>query len=325
MKKLLSILTVFLPLLAAAQFAPPVGQIGSTAISGDSSIFIGWATACTITRGYQDISDVTLGTTNVGDSTFATDKAGVNGVISLGDGGSAILTFNQPITNEAGWDFAVFENSFNDLFLELAFVEVSSDGINYVRFPAISNTQDTIQVDGFGELDATKINNFAGKYRGNYGTPFDLEELRDSPLLNIDSITHIKIMDVVGCVQSQYATRDSQGKIVNDPWPTPFPSGGFDLDAVGVIHQTPLSVNKYNFDQFVSIYPNPTSDVLWIKNSTNESLNYLIKDIRGKTIVETKTAESTYHIDLQTIPNGIYFLIIKSSQQQTTKKFVISH
>ena len=253
------LLTVFLPLLAAAQFAPPVGQIGSTAISSDSSIFIGWATECTVTRGYQDISDVTLGITSVGDSSFALEKAGINGVISLGDGGSAILTFNRPITNGAGWDFAVFENSFNDLFLELAFVEVSSDGINYVRFPAISNTQDTIQVDGFGELDATKINNFAGKYRGNYGTPFDLEELRYSPQLNIDSITHIKIVDVVGCIQSQYATRDSQGKIVNDPWPTPFPSGGFDLDALGVIHQTPLSVNDLNFDQLISIYPNPTT------------------------------------------------------------------
>jgi len=325
MKKLLSILTVFLPLLAAAQFAPPVGQIGSTAISGDSSIFIGWATECTVTRGYQDISDVTLGITTVGDSTFAIDKAGVNGVISLGDGGSAILTFNRPITNGVGWDFAVFENSFNDLFLELAYVEVSSDGINYVRFPAISNTQDTIQVNGFGELDATKINNFAGKYRGNYGTPFDLEELRNSPQLNIDSITHIKIVDVVGCVQSQYATRDSQGKIVNDPWPTPFPSGGFDLDAVGVIHQTPLSVNDLNYDQLISIYPNPTSDLLWIKNPTHATLVYIIQDITGKTIVKTKTAESTYHIDLQTIPNGIYFLTIKSSQQQTTKKFVISH
>jgi len=58
-----------------------------------------------------------------------------------------------------GFDFAVFENSFNDSFLELAFVEVSSDGINFVRFPATSNTQTDVQITGFGTIDPTYINN----------------------------------------------------------------------------------------------------------------------------------------------------------------------
>ena len=43
---------------AFAQFAPPAGQIGSTAIHADSSIFVGWANACSLTRGYQDISNI---------------------------------------------------------------------------------------------------------------------------------------------------------------------------------------------------------------------------------------------------------------------------
>ena len=33
-----------------------------------------------------------------------------------------------------------------------------------------------------------------------------------------------------------YASYDSQGNIINDPFPTPFETGGFDLDAIGVIH-----------------------------------------------------------------------------------------
>jgi hypothetical protein len=37
--------------------------------------------------------------------------------------------------------------------------------------------------------------------------------------------------------ENNYASCDSQGHQINDPWPTPFPTGGFDLDAVGVIHQ----------------------------------------------------------------------------------------
>ena len=80
-----------------------------------------------------------------------------SGVVSLGDGGYGILTFDEPIDNGLGWDFAVFENSFSDDFLELAFVEVSSDGINFFRFPATSLTQDIVQVGGFGNIDANEL------------------------------------------------------------------------------------------------------------------------------------------------------------------------
>lgn len=103
-----------------AQFSPPEGQVGSTALYKDSSVFVAWANSCSVIRGLQDISNSTLGYTNVGDSSFAIGMAGVNGVVSLGDGGSAVLQFNSPITDEAGADFAVFENSFDGQFLELA-------------------------------------------------------------------------------------------------------------------------------------------------------------------------------------------------------------
>ena len=83
------------------------------------------------------------------------------------------MQFSTPIFDGANWDFAVFENGFSDTFLELAYVEVSSDGINYFQFPCTSYTQDTLQIGGFGSVDATKIDNLAGKYRAHYGTPFD--------------------------------------------------------------------------------------------------------------------------------------------------------
>ena len=45
-----------------------------------------------------------------------------NGVVSLGDGGYALLTFEKPIKNGID-DFAIFENSFSDTFLELGLVD----------------------------------------------------------------------------------------------------------------------------------------------------------------------------------------------------------
>ena len=100
-----------------------------------------------------------------------------NGIVSLGDGGYAVLSFERPIKNGPGWDFAIFENSFSDTFLELGLVEVSSDGLNYFQFESTSLTQDTLQIDAFGSINPEMINNLAGKYRATFGTPFDLEEL----------------------------------------------------------------------------------------------------------------------------------------------------
>lgn len=327
MKKLLSIIpTVFLmPLIAVAQFAPPAGQLGSTAFPADSSAFVGWATGCTIVRGYQDISNPALGRASVGDSTMALDKSGINGVVSLGDGGSAIVTFERPITNGTGWDFAVFENSFSDTFLELAFVEVSSDGVNFYRFPATSNTQDTLQIDGFGIIDATKINNFAGKYRAGFGTPFDLEELNNIPQLNISAITHVKIIDVVGCIQAEYASYDINGKKINDPWSTPFPSSGFDLDAVGVIHQLPQSISTNDFSNQIHIYPNPVSDYLIIEKNGISEMNFTISSFSGQIITQAEISGKYHRFNTQQIPNGIYLVTLQADKNKVTKKIVINH
>jgi hypothetical protein len=207
-----------------AQYAPPAGQEGSDAIHKDSAIIIAWATHSEIIRGFINISD-TSATHNgsnyasfgIPENTIGPVAGNSADVVSLGDGGKATLTFEHPIKNGNGPDFCVFENSFSDVYLELAFVEVSSNGTDFIRFPSHSLTQTDEQIGGFGSLDATKLYNFAGKYRQGYGVPFDLEELKDSANLNIEAITHVRIIDVVGSIHPTYATYDSFGNKVNDP------------------------------------------------------------------------------------------------------------
>ena len=164
--------------------------------------------------------------------------------VSLGDGGSIVLVFSGPIADGAGPDFAVFENALNDWFLELAFVEVSSDGVNFFRFPAVSLTPPGPQVGTFGALDPRDLDNVAGKFRAGFGTPFDLADLAvTAPQLDRRAVTHVRIIDVVGSIDAAIGSRDSLGQLVNDPFPTPFESGGFDLDAVAVLNQ---SVETYS-------------------------------------------------------------------------------
>ncbi|GIW77405.1 MAG: hypothetical protein KatS3mg104_2468 [Phycisphaerae bacterium] len=244
-----SAISAFAGIVQAGPYAPAAGQVGSTAIPYNDSRFVGWATGGTLVRGPQDINNPTgpLASFGVLSDAFGSAGTTTTAVVSLGDGGFATLTFDQPIRNGPGVDFAVFENGFSDTFLELAFVEVSSNGINFFRFPAYSETQTTTQVGGFGLLDPTNLHNLAGKYRVGYGTPFDLDDLLSlaGPTLDLNHITHVRVIDVVGRIDaapgnpSYIPSLDSLGRVINDPYSTPFASSGFDLDGIGVINQVP--------------------------------------------------------------------------------------
>jgi hypothetical protein len=300
------LLACFTPFILKGQFAPPAGQPGSTAIYKDSSVLVGWAIHCDVFRGWQNIADTTLGKADVGDSSMACSQAGANGVVSLGDGGSAVLTFAHPIINGPSWDFAVFENSFSDTFLELAFVEVSSDGVHYYRFPATSLTDTLTQVDAFGALDATKINNLAGKYRVLYGTPFDLDEFSGISALDINHITHIRLIDVVGSIDKQYASYDFYGHAINDPWPTPFNSSGVDVDAVGVIHQDVSSVKENDGRVSISIFPNPCTHQLTIR--ADDPIQITLLDLSGRVLENITSISETNLIEMGNYSPGVYLI-----------------
>ena len=249
------------PTMLWAQFAPAQDQPGTTAMHADSSAFVAWATGCEAEPGPMNITNPSAGVAGSGwpASNVIGPPEGTYGVTCLGDGGMATVTFRSPICNREGPDFAVFENGFANAqnpslwFLELGFVEVSSDGENFFRFPAYSNTQTTTQIGGMGCIDPSQIHNLASKYGAMYGTPFDLDEVPDDPLLDKEHITHVRIVDVIGNIDPEYATYDCQGHPVNDPWPTPFASCGMDLDAVGVIHD-------------IEHFPTPPDDPPYIAN-----------------------------------------------------------
>ncbi len=308
----------------AQTYPPAAGQLGSTAIHKDSAVFINWVSGCTITRGFVDISIPSLGYASVGDSSMAFGKAGSNGVLSLGDGGWAICTFPFPIGNGSGFDFAVFENGFDDYFLELAIVEVSSNGIDFFAFPSHSLTDTLIQKGSFDSLSASNLNNLAGKYRGGYGTPFDLQELQGNANLDVQSVTHVRVRDVVGSIHNQFATRDAYNNKINEPWPSPFPSGGFDLDAIGVIYQnTHLALKEQVHNKQVTVFPNPTQ--------SNETL-YLLTDFEIKHVnlvpVIGNPIPLEYNQSQVRLPDlspGIYLLEFVTGSGKCYKKIVLQN
>ena len=301
-------------------FCGGVGTEGCNAIAADNNQIVAWATNVVLTRGPQNISNPNSPLASFGNETNAIGPATPNNsmdAVSLGDGGSALVTFERPIQNGEGPDFAVFENDNNGGFLELAFVEVSSDGVHFVRFPATSLTQTETQTGSFAFTDPTFINNLAGKFQIGYGTPFDLAELADSANLNIDSIVYVRIIDVVGTIDPQYASYDAFGHIVNDPWPTDFASCGFDLTGVGVIHQKPVGIDNREMPQ-VFAYPNPCNGTLYIINENAE--NVALYDMNGRLLQMVDNGETHITLNMQSYPAGLYMLKVGNGVQKILKK-----
>ena len=329
MKKLVSLYTVLLTLPAAAQFAPQAGVAGTTAIHNGDNRFVGWASHCTLQRGWKDVADKSQGTATIGSEADAVGKANKS-IVSLGDSGIAMLTFDAPLYNGAGPDFAVFENGFanpadpEEAFLELAFVEVSSDGVNFFRFNAESQTESPQIPEAGVYMNARKIHNLAGKYIVNYGTPFDLEELKDEPGLDVNNITHIRLVDVIGSIGSN-GSKDKNGNVINDPYPTVLPSSGFDLDAVGALYMKgrwPSGIANTQFAAEVQLYPNPATDVLNVRADNFSAITAHVADVTGRVVLQSANSAGLQQLDVSHISAGVYYLTLTGENgNQWTGRF----
>lgn len=192
-----------------------------------------------------------------------------------------------PISDGNGYDFAIFENGFVSMYTkpsgsisgqmlaELAFVEVSSDGINFARFPSVSLTASA--VGAYGTIEISNIYNLAGKHPNAngicFGTGFDLACLANNPLVisgtvNLNDIRYVKIIDIPGSgdfldsaagnfidfLSYPYWDYYVLDHPVYDAWLT-WGSGGFDLDAVGVLYPQDYSadINTDGIVDFVDL------------------------------------------------------------------------
>ncbi len=210
----------------------------------DASAMVAWASSVdAFEPGYLDAATPELGHADFGLPELALGAATTDSfdVVSLGDGGSIALHFDSGILDGVGHDFAVFENGFytiGGLYAELAFVEVSSNGVDYARLPA--EALNTGAIGGLDPVDPSDYHNLAGRHPQAVGTGFDLADLASHPLviggqLDLGDVRFVRLVDVIG----DGSTADAYGGAVHDPYPTDWAAGGFDLEAVGVIHTLP--------------------------------------------------------------------------------------
>lgn len=173
-------------------------------------------------------------------------------VCTLGVGGQLTLGFAVTIANGPGADLTVFENPFvyaGEVFSEVAYVEVSTDGVQFARFPSHYSGPST----GFTGFTAPW-----GTYSGltgcipvlanvatntidpldpvlSGGEAFDLSALIGDPLVtsgavNLNAIHFVRLLDV-----PHASGLDSYGNVI---WDNSGPTGTADIDAVAVINDT---------------------------------------------------------------------------------------
>lgn len=281
-----------------------------------------WANACTVVRGPQKIDEPLLGKASFGEDNEAGGPAD-NVVVSLGDGGMAIISFGQSFSNNPGPDFAVFENSFDGRYLELAFVEVSSDSIKWIRFPSRSDIPTATQTGIFGITDPGMLHNLAGKYPAMFGTPFFLEDISDSAGIDLQNVRFIRIIDVIGTINPLYCSYDSRGIPVNDPWPTPFPQSGFDLDAVALTDISLLSSENESFEA-VNLFPNPVNDRLMVELPAGRGAYLRVRDTNGRLAGRFDINENVTEISLGYLCPGMYIaeILFRDGSPTVFKRFV---
>ncbi len=261
------------------------------------------------------------------------------GVVSLGDlnqpqidqglpPGSITLSFAEIIFDGNGYDFVVFENGIisnydtnnssisGEMFSELGYVEVSSDGDNFARFPSVSLTPQPSGLYGYLTMEISDRYNLAGKHPNANGictgTPFDLSELTDDPnvvsgLVDINNINYVRIVDIpgIGCSDPnnigcgdfndsaiQYIDPNTHpvwdyytvNHPIYDAWIT-YGSGGLDLDAVGVLHEQQYAadinldgmVDMFDFAIFASAWQSRFGQENWIARcDLAQPKNYVI-------------------------------------------------
>ncbi|MCC6673025.1 MAG: hypothetical protein IT458_18315 [Planctomycetes bacterium] len=172
-------------------------------------------------------------------------------VHSLGTGGWLHLGFDLAIVDGPGADLIVSENPFfagvGQSFAEFGFVEVSSNGVDFARFPS-AYFGPSGGPGAFGVLTVGSAAGLAGQTpvrAGSATTPgadpfdvvdaggdaFDLADLRAHPLVQnglvrLDGIRHVRLVDVVDGV-----SRDARGVPIRD-----HAQGSADIDAVTVLH-----------------------------------------------------------------------------------------
>lgn len=174
----------------------------------------------------------------------------------------------------------------NDIFKDSLFVEISTDcGINFEKLIFSNGGITLATVDG---------NSYSNYYKPLFSSDFDT--------INID-LSEFKNNDIL----IRFVSKNDNGSVLY-------------IDSIGIYSYNSHKIldNLLN-NQMPVIYPNPTSELLFIEINQNDDV--IIYDLTGKKIKTTKLLQGKNSINILDLDSGIYF--VKFKECQITSKIII--
>jgi hypothetical protein len=92
-----------------------------------------------------------------------------------------------------------------------------------------------------------------------------------------------------------------------------------------LVDGTVLDADNFQINQ-ISVYPNPSKDVFYVKLNNSTPFDIRVTDITGKVVYTKKQINATtpFPLQMETYSSGIYFLQIRANNQLTTRKLVLN-
>ncbi|NRD23702.1 T9SS type A sorting domain-containing protein [Winogradskyella litoriviva] len=224
-------------------------------------------------------------------------------------------TFTVSVSNPNG---TTDENTGNDMFV-----------FNLEVNPSYTTSSVTFNIltDNYGEETTWSLVDGSGTTLSSgplfsYNDATTYQEI--IPIPNYNDCYTFTIFDSANdgiCCQygtGNYDLQDENGNII-------ISGGNFtSQESVTFGVQDPLSINEYDLENQIKVYPNPMSDIINIElTSLNTKVQYAVFNTLGQEIVKGELDSSIVsQINVSTYQSGVYFVKLSTGTQTITKKLI---
>ncbi len=194
---------------------------------------------------------------------------------------------------------------------------------NNTRLIVRKNDPKLVQINWQFSLGANRYNFLLDQPSGNFSTPI-VSLLSNNngtaPNLDLTSGGIDSLLNALGIAEGDSAKLKWTIEANEATFDKMFATEPFNITFIR--ERLNQSTNEITIDKLIQLYPNPTSNVVYVKTDLTESnFTYTIRDIAGKTIL-TGESITQQPISISELSKGMYTITIDVAGEQVTKRLI---
>ena len=176
-------------------------------------------------------------------------------------------------------------------------------------------------------LNATVIENMENNFNSTTGTLADklMAAMQGANFAGADARCLARGTSSTSAFLQVYRADDEPGNPYLRLNIEEMPFGEEPIDSLQTLYDEFLSVNDNSFDLDLRAYPNPASEMITIAYNPQAVLDsFAVYDISGKLLQVEAVDQSggKTQLDVSTLPNGVYFVKLRTSETEQTISFI---